>query len=214
MNLKDVLNELIIYDFKLSDSESKIADDIGISKQLLNKFRNRESTKTTPEVYNKIYNWAVKRGLKNINLAWIMGVSDTKFLSSSKDLCISQNAIQQVIKLSQNEYINVLNYILESEQFNELVKDLSAIPIILQESIFELKEIEIDYLLFKFQERTKDLAKSCLQYLYNKEKKDFYNRCDDETKEILSNYRHDFPVYIPKDIKKYRKQKDKKDEKN
>lgn len=184
MKLREVVNTLI-EKFNLGDkSERIIAEEIGISKQLLNNFRNKENKITTPENYYKLYQWARNRGEKNINLEWIMGISETQHIDNTQTIKLSQEAFNNIERADKDGNNKLLSLILESDLFYKLVVGINDCKYVMQDFLFN--NIEKEFLVFKLQNHITDLVDEILDKL-----NEIKNLKDDERTDYIENYRND-----------------------
>lgn len=208
MRLNEIFNKILKNTGKSDLSETKIGQEIGESRQTINKIRNRKIEHPNIETYKKIYNWAKTNGMPNINLEWLIGISDVQTNNCESNIQITQSAFKSLKNLNDKELSIYSSHIIESTYFFKLAQDLRDIKVsMFSHRLEENTQDDKDYYIFKLQKVLTNLIEDVLVMI----EKDILNNEVSDIMKYLEDYRHTDYLTLEEFAIKYKEDQNKKD---
>lgn len=208
MTLKNVFEEILENTGKKDLSETKIGKEIGESRQTINKIRNGKIECPNIKTYKKIYNWAKTNGMPNINLEWLIDISDVSTINCESNIQITPSAFNSLKNLSDENLSIFSSHIIESTYFLKLVQDLRDIKVsMFSHRLEENTQDDKDYYIFKLQKTLTNLIEDVLTMIG----KDILNNEVSDIMKYLEDYRHNDYISLEEFAIKYKEDQNKKD---
>lgn len=118
------INDFIKENNLTNYNDSEIAKQIGISRQVYNKYKNNKISVYFGEVWDKIVAWATKiEPLLNVN--WLMGKENNKYNKYAGKYELSNSSLSTLYIFEKCGFLDYLLRALDSNSFTNLVNDIN-----------------------------------------------------------------------------------------
>ena len=158
IQFKDRLLELI-RQYCDGKSYTQIANEIGITKQLLSNYLIGKNKTISEKKFNLILQWA-KQFDSNINADWLRGTTQDKYAVSEDSLNLSANVIDKIKDLSSQNLLPIFHFLLEREEFYNLLTEIKLIEQKIKDNIRESKKYDEEYYEYKLNKSISNLVSS------------------------------------------------------